>query len=189
MLCLEINKLKSPFLCVYDSIKVVLLFFFFFSTIHGWNYWRDGFQLLSLEKIWGTYILKHQVKKKKKTFQKPCRASRPRVSIIKLLSLGRGLLVQHSPTIKRSAMKHQSFKLMISCDQTHTRQVSSSLFTSMFWLEYCLRLKSSPSHCLKPSATCSRTALMKIWEVCCSAVNTGITCSRDTPGPVLTSPF
>lgn len=28
MLCLQINKLKSPFLCVCDSIKVVLLFFF-----------------------------------------------------------------------------------------------------------------------------------------------------------------
>lgn len=27
MLCLQINKLKSPFLCVCDSIKVVLLFF------------------------------------------------------------------------------------------------------------------------------------------------------------------
>lgn len=68
MLCLQINKLKSPFLSV--SVIQLKLSYFFLSlpppSIHGWNYWRDIFQLRSLGKLWGSHILKLL---KKESFQ------------------------------------------------------------------------------------------------------------------------
>lgn len=84
----RLTNLKNPFSCFYDSIKVGLVLRepiteIFFSN-HGWNYSRDSFQLVSVEKFeplifWNI--------RKKKTFQKLCVASRPRVSIIKCLAL------------------------------------------------------------------------------------------------------